>query len=47
MSKAAAVVMHSVMRLRPLPARKALFGGGIVVAYMNAVGRGTDAPYAH
>ncbi|MFE9968450.1 toxin Doc [Streptomyces sp. NPDC005525] len=41
----ASVLMHSIIRLRPLPARNALFGAGIVVAYMNAAGEGVDAPY--
>ncbi|MEU7104777.1 toxin Doc [Streptomyces stramineus] len=41
----AAALMHAVIRLRPLPARNALFGAGIVVAYMNAAGEGIDAPY--
>ncbi|MCX4658431.1 toxin Doc [Streptomyces sp. SID4919] len=41
----AAALMHCVIRLRPLPARNALFGAGVVVAYMNAAGEGIDAPY--
>nr|WP_037853613.1 hypothetical protein [Streptomyces sp. NRRL S-1824] len=41
----AAVLVHSIIRLRPLPARNALFGAGVVVAYMNAAGEGIDAPY--
>ena len=41
----AAALMHAIIRLRPLPARNALFGAAIVVAYMDAVGEGIDAPY--
>ncbi|MGW0395496.1 toxin Doc [Streptomyces sp. NPDC003042] len=41
----AAALMHAVIRLRPLPARNALFGAGLVVAYMHAAGEGIDAPY--
>jgi hypothetical protein len=41
----AAALMHAIIRLRPLPARNALFGAGIVVAYMNAAGEVLDAPY--
>ncbi|MFH8737620.1 MULTISPECIES: toxin Doc [unclassified Streptomyces] len=41
----AAALMHAIIRLRPLPARNALFGAGIAVAYMNAAGEGLDAPY--
>ncbi|MCX4729107.1 toxin Doc [Streptomyces sp. NPDC090052] len=41
----AAALMHAVIRLRPLPARNALFGVGLVVAYMDAAGEGIDAPY--
>lgn len=37
--------MHTVIRLRPLPARNALFGAGLVVAYVDAAGEGLDAPY--
>ena len=41
----AAALMHTVIRLRPLPARNALFGAGLAVAYMSAAGEGLDAPY--
>ncbi|MER5988838.1 toxin Doc [Streptomyces sp. NPDC001787] len=41
----AATLMHAIIRLRPLPARNALFGTGIAVAYMSAAGEGLDAPY--
>ncbi|MFD9792739.1 toxin Doc [Streptomyces sp. NPDC059070] len=41
----AGALMHAIIRLRPLPARNALFGAAVVVAYMNAAGEGLDAPY--
>ncbi|TJZ57132.1 toxin Doc [Streptomyces piniterrae] len=41
----AAALMHAIVRLRPLPARNALFGAGIVTAYMDAVGESLDVPY--
>lgn len=41
----AAALMHTLIRLRPLPARNALFGAGVAVAYMNAGGEGIDPPY--
>ncbi|WP_443077116.1 toxin Doc [Streptomyces sp. SP18CS02] len=41
----AATLMHSIIRLRPLPARNALFGAAVVVAYLDAAGEGIDAPY--
>ncbi|WP_030655923.1 hypothetical protein, partial [Streptomyces rimosus] len=41
----AAALMHAVIRLRPLPARNALYGAAIAVAYMDAAGEGIDAPY--
>lgn len=41
----AAVLLHTVIRLRPLPARNALFGAGLVVAYMDAAGDTIDPPY--
>lgn len=40
----AATLMHAVIRLRPLPARNALFGAGLVVAYMQAAGEAVHAP---
>lgn len=39
----AAALMHAVIRLRPLPARNALFGAGLVVAYMQAAGEAVHA----
>ncbi|WP_030912707.1 hypothetical protein [Streptomyces sp. NRRL F-5126] len=41
----AAALMHTLIRLRPLPARNALFGSAVAVAYMNAAGEGIDPPY--
>ncbi|MFF2654296.1 toxin Doc [Streptomyces sp. NPDC058045] len=41
----AAALMYAIVRLRPLPARNALFGAGIVVAYMSAAGQTVDPPY--
>ncbi|MGP3990834.1 toxin Doc [Streptomyces sp. 3N207] len=41
----AATLLHTVLRLRPLPARNALFGAGLVVAYMHAADEGIDPPY--
>lgn len=41
----AAALLHTVTRLRPLPARNALFGAGVAVAYMDASGEGIDPPY--
>ncbi|MEV6406555.1 toxin Doc [Streptomyces bobili] len=41
----AAALMHAVIRLRPLPARNALYGAAIVTAYMDAVGEAVDPPY--
>ncbi|WP_030372787.1 hypothetical protein [Streptomyces rimosus] len=41
----AAALMHAVIRLCPLPARNALYGAAIAVAYMDAAGEGIDPPY--
>ncbi|MGW2051966.1 toxin Doc [Streptomyces sp. NPDC001858] len=41
----AAALMHAVIRLRPLPARNALYAAAIVVAYMDAAGETVDPPY--
>lgn len=41
----AAALMHAVIRLRPLPARNALYGAAIVTAYMDAAGEAVDPPY--
>ncbi|MFD5897739.1 toxin Doc [Streptomyces sp. NPDC060366] len=44
-ARRAAALMHTIIRLRPLPARNALFGSAIAVAYMNAAGEGITPPY--
>jgi hypothetical protein len=41
----AAALMHAVIRLRPLPARNALYGAAIVVSYMDAASEAIDPPY--
>lgn len=41
----AAILMHTLVRLRPLPARNGLFGAAVAVAYMDAAGEGIDPPY--
>lgn len=41
----AAALMVTLVRLRPLPARNALFGAAAAVAYMDASGQGIDPPY--
>ncbi|MBD3934865.1 hypothetical protein IF129_25300 [Streptomyces chumphonensis] len=41
----AAALMVTLVRLRPLPARNALFGAAVAVAYMDASGQGIDPPY--
>ncbi|WSY16160.1 toxin Doc [Embleya sp. NBC_00896] len=41
----AAALLHTLIRLRPLPARNALFACGVAVAYMAASDEGVDAPY--
>jgi hypothetical protein len=41
----AAALMHAIIRLRPLPARNALYGAALVVAYMDAAGEGINPPY--
>jgi hypothetical protein len=41
----AAALMHAIIRLRPLPARNALYGAAIAVAYMDAAGEGLNPPY--
>ncbi|MFJ6567984.1 toxin Doc [Streptomyces sp. NPDC091292] len=41
----AAALMHAVIRLQPLPARNALFGSAVAVAYMDAAGEGINPPY--
>ncbi|QEU96947.1 hypothetical protein [Streptomyces kanamyceticus] len=41
----AAALMYALTRLRPLPARNALYGVGIATAYMSAAGEAIDPPY--
>ncbi|MFD3488876.1 toxin Doc [Streptomyces sp. NPDC058665] len=41
----AAALMHAIIRLRPLPARNALFGSALATAYMDAAGEGINPPY--
>lgn len=41
----AAALMHSLVRLQPLPARSSLYACMVVVAYMAATGEGIDPPY--
>lgn len=41
----AAALMHTIIRLRPLPARNALYGSAVAVSYMDAAGEGIDPPY--
>ncbi|MGW2051944.1 toxin Doc [Streptomyces sp. NPDC001858] len=41
----AAALMHAIIRLRPLPARNALYGAAIVTAYMDAADEAVDPPY--
>ncbi|WP_424216608.1 toxin Doc (plasmid) [Streptomyces sp. BI20] len=41
----AAVLMHTVIRLRPLPARNALFGAALAVAYLYAADEEIEIPH--
>ncbi|MDX3355491.1 toxin Doc [Streptomyces sp. ME01-24h] len=41
----AAALMHAIIRLRPLPARNALYGAAVATAYMDAAGEGINPPY--
>ncbi|MFE9298393.1 toxin Doc [Streptomyces niveus] len=41
----AASLMHTIIRLHLLPARSALFGSAIAVAYMDATSEGVNPPY--
>jgi hypothetical protein len=41
----AAALMHAIIRLRPLPARNALYGAAVAVAYMDAASEAIDPPY--
>ncbi|MGC0418156.1 toxin Doc [Embleya sp. AB8] len=41
----AAALLHALVRLRPLPARNALFACGIAIAYMAACDDALDPPF--
>ncbi|MFF3765416.1 toxin Doc [Streptomyces sp. NPDC001922] len=41
----AASLLHTLVQLRPLPSRNALFACGVAVAYMHASHEGIDPPY--
>ncbi|MCC5037209.1 toxin Doc [Streptomyces sp. WAC 00631] len=41
----AAALLHTIVQLKPLPSRNALFACGIAVAYMHASNEGIDPPY--
>ncbi|MGP3998897.1 toxin Doc [Streptomyces sp. 8N706] len=41
----AASLLHTIVQLRPLPSRNALFACGVAVAYMHASHEGIDPPY--
>jgi len=41
----AASLLHSIVRLDPLPYRNSLYACQVAVAYMNASGEGIDPPY--
>jgi hypothetical protein len=41
----AAALFHEIVSVRPLPARNALYGALVAVAYMAASGEAVDAPY--
>ncbi|HSA53960.1 MAG TPA: toxin Doc [Yinghuangia sp.] len=41
----AAALLHTLVRLRPLPARNVLFACGVAIAYMDASGQAVDPPY--
>lgn len=41
----AAALMHTLVRLQPLPVRSSLYACMVVVAYMAAAGEGIDPPY--
>ncbi|WP_413098188.1 toxin Doc [Streptomyces sp. Inha503] len=41
----AAVLLHTIVQLRPLPVRNELYGCMVAVAYMDASGHGVNAPY--
>ncbi|MGK5629479.1 toxin Doc [Streptomyces sp. URMC 123] len=41
----AAALLHTLVFLKPLPARNVRFGCAVAIAYMHASGEGIDAPY--
>ncbi|MGW8954741.1 toxin Doc [Streptomyces sp. NPDC055709] len=41
----AAALLHTLVRLQPLPHRNSLFACQVTAAYMHASGEGIDAPY--
>ncbi|MFC8920791.1 toxin Doc [Streptomyces sp. NPDC047821] len=41
----AAALLHTLVRLQPLPYRNSLYACQVAVAYMYASGEGIDAPY--
>ncbi|MFI6106327.1 toxin Doc [Streptomyces sp. NPDC051310] len=41
----AAALLHTLVRLQPLPYRNSLFACQVAAAYMHAAGEGIDPPY--
>ncbi|MFJ2819065.1 toxin Doc [Streptomyces sp. NPDC087294] len=41
----ASALMHAIIRLRPLPARNALYAAAVATAYMDAAGEPVDPPH--
>ncbi|MET9293641.1 toxin Doc [Streptomyces sp. NPDC003077] len=41
----AAALLHTLVRLQPLPYRNSLYACQVASAYMNAAGEGLDPPY--
>ncbi|MFG2563554.1 toxin Doc [Streptomyces sp. NPDC048496] len=41
----AAALLHTLVRLQPLPYRNSLYACQVAAAYMHASGEGIDAPY--
>ncbi|MGW7195632.1 toxin Doc [Streptomyces chryseus] len=41
----AAALLHTLVRLQPLPYRNSLYACQVTAAYMHASGEGIDAPY--
>ncbi|MGW5782033.1 toxin Doc [Streptomyces sp. NPDC003863] len=42
----AAALLHTLIRLQPLPYRNSLFACQVTAAYMHASGEGVDPPYS-